>query len=89
MPFTINCDFEILKIIVKKSDVCLNNPASSSTTDYEHHEVCGFVYIVVCADPKQTQKPALYRGANAVQKFLEMISKKRKKFMTFYCTPYQ
>ena len=85
-PFTIYCDFEA---ILKKADICLNNPAASSTTEYEHHEVCGFAYIVVCADPKQTQKPVLYRGANAVQKFLEMISKEEKKLMTFYRTLYQ
>ena len=83
-PFTIYCDFEA---ILKKVDTCLNNPESSSTTDYEQHEVCGFAYMVVCADPKLTQKPVLYRGPNAVQKFLEMISEEEKKINQILSNP--
>ena len=69
VPFKIYADFEcILKIFVipLKSN-------SSYTEKYQSHIPCSFTYKVVCIDNKFSKNVVLYRGKNAVYKFIEAI----------------
>ena len=69
VPFKIYADFECIlkgvKIIGK------NN--GSYTEKYQDHIPCSFAYKAVCVDNKCSQKFVLYRGKNAVYKFIEAI----------------
>ena len=69
-PFKIYADFEcILKKV--ECDSIKNN--SSYTEKYELHIPCSFAYKIVCIDKKFIKKVVLYRGKNAVYKFIEAI----------------
>ena len=69
-PLKIYADFEcILKKV--ECDSIKNN--SSYTEKYELHITCSFAYKVVCIDKKFSKKVVLYRGTNAVYKFIEAI----------------
>ena len=70
VPFKIYADFEcILKRV--ECDSIKNN--SSYTEKYQSHIPCSFAYKVVCIDNKFSKKVVLYRGKNAVYKFIEAI----------------
>ena len=70
VPFKIYADFEcILKRV--ECDSIKNN--SSCTEKYQSHIPCSFAYKVVCIDNKFSKKVVLYRGKNAVYKFIEAI----------------
>ena len=45
----------------------------SYTEKYEAHIPCRFAYKVVCIDNKFSKNVVLYRGKNAVSKFIEAI----------------
>ena len=69
-PLKIYADFEcILKKV--ECDSIKNN--SSYTEKYELHITCSFAYKVICIDKKFSKKVVLYRGTNAVYKFIEAI----------------
>ena len=59
------CIFKEVKSNVK------NN--GSYTEKYQDHVPCSFAYKVVCVDNKFSKKDVLYRGKNAVYKFIEAI----------------
>ena len=72
VPFVIYADFEAL---VRKIPGCKRGPESkqkSFTEKTEWHQACGFSYIVVRSDGRAT-RPVVYRGENAVGKFLSSI----------------
>ena len=46
---------------------------SPYTEKYQSHIPCSFAYKVVCIDNKFSKKVVLYRGKNAVYKFIEEI----------------
>ena len=48
---------------------------SSYTGKYEAHIPCSFAYNVVCIDNRFSKLVVLYRGKNAVNKFVEAILK--------------
>ena len=48
---------------------------SSYTGKYEAHIPCSFAYNVVCIDDRFSKLVVLYRGKNAVNKFVEAILK--------------
>ena len=48
---------------------------SSYTGKYEAHIPCSFAYNVVCIDDRFSKLVVLYRGKNAVNKFVEAIVK--------------
>ena len=56
---------------VKSSDK--NN--SSYTGKYQDYNPCSFAYKVVCIDNKFNKKVVLYRGKNAVYRFIKAILK--------------
>ena len=72
VPFKIYADFECL---LKGCDVGIDNYCFSYTRKYQDHIPCSFANKVVCIDNKFSKDVVLYRGKNAVFKFIEMISK--------------
>ena len=62
-------DFECILKKVESSDK--NN--GSYTEKYQDHIPCSFAYKIVCIDNKFSKKVVLYRGKNAVYRFIEGI----------------
>ena len=73
VPFVIYADFEA---ITEKVQGCKPNNNDSYTHAYQKHTDCGYAYKVVsCYDDKYTKPIQLYRGENAVYKFMERMLK--------------
>ena len=71
VPFVIYADFEA---ITKKVQGCRQNNNKSYTEAYQTHEDCGYGYKVICCyDDKYTKPTQVYRGKNAVYKFMESM----------------
>ena len=78
VPFVINADFEA---ITKKVQGCeqseemkKDKDRRSYTEAYQTHEYCGYGYKVVCCyDDKYSKYTRIYRGENAVYKFMEKM----------------
>ena len=69
VPFVIYADFEA---ITEKVDSCQPNNEKSYTEAYQKHTDCGYGYKVVCCyDNQYTKQVQIYRGENAVHKFME------------------
>ena len=69
VPFIIYSDFETL---TEKVYGCKQNNNKSYTEAYQSHKDCGYGYKVVCCyDDKYTKPVQIYRGENAVYKFME------------------
>ena len=69
VPFKIYGNFECILKRVKSS----NKKNGSYTEKYQAHIPCSFTYKVACVDNKFSKKVVLYRGKNAVYKFIEAI----------------
>ena len=68
-PFVIYADFEAL---TEKIHGCQPNNEKSYTEAYQKHTDCGYGYKVVCHyDDKYSKPVQIYRGENAVYKFME------------------
>ena len=73
VAFVIYADFEA---ITKKVQGCRPNDNKSYTEAYHTHEDCGYGYKVVCCyDDKYSKPVKVYRGKNAVYRFLEEMLK--------------
>ena len=78
VPFVIYADFEA---ITKKVQGCeqseemkKDKDTRSYTEAYQIHEDCGYGYKVVCCyDDKYSKQTSIYRGGNAVYKFMEKM----------------
>ena len=70
--FKIYADFECL---LKSCVVGIDNGCVSYTKTYQDHVPCSFAYKVVCIDNKFSKDFVLYRGKNAVFKFIICILK--------------
>ena len=69
VPFVIYADFEA---ITEKVVSCQPNNDKSYTEAYQNHKDCGYGYKVVCCYEDKYSKPVqIYRGENAVHKFME------------------
>ena len=69
VPFVIYADFEAL---TEKIHGCQPNNEKSYTEAYQKHTDCGYGYKVVCHyDDKYCKPVQIYRGENAVYKFME------------------
>ena len=69
VPFVIYADFEAL---TEKVQGCQPNNEKSYTEAYQKHTDCGYGYKVVCCyDDKYSKPVQIYRGENAVYKFME------------------
>ena len=69
VPFKIYPDFECILKGVKSS----NKNNGSYTEKYQDHIPCSFAYKVACVDNKSSKKVVLYRGKNAVYRFIKAI----------------
>ena len=65
-PFKIYADFECC-------DSGINNDCFSYTLKYQDHIPCSFYYKSVCVNDKFSKDVVLYRGNNAVFKFIQPI----------------
>ena len=72
VPFKIYADFECL---LKGADSGIHNDCFSYTSKYQDHIPCSFAYKLVCVDNKFSKDVVLYRGKNAVFKFIQCIFK--------------
>ena len=78
VPFVIYADFEA---ITKKVQGCKQSEEMKKDKDrrsyteaYQTHEDCGYGYKVVCCyDDKYSKYTRIYRGENAVYKFMEKM----------------
>ena len=72
-PFAIYAYFEAFN---EKVHGCQPNNDKSYTESYQKHKVCGYGYNVVCCYDNKYSKPVqIYRGENAVHKFMEKMFK--------------
>ena len=71
VQFKIYADFESLLKRVKSRD----KNDTSYIEKYQDHIPCSFAYKVDCIDDKSSKKVVLYRGRNAVYRFIETIIK--------------
>ena len=72
VPFKIYAYFEC---ILKSFDVGIDNDCFSCTKKYQNHGPYSFAYKVVCVDNKFSKDVVLYRGKDAVFKFIRSIFK--------------
>ena len=81
VPFVIYADFEA---ITKKVQGCKQSEEMEKDKDrrsyteaYQTHKDCGYGYKVICCyDDKYSKYTCIYRGENAVYKFMEKMLKK-------------
>ena len=70
-PFVIYADFEAIN---EKVHRCQPNNDKSNTESHQKHKDCGYGYKVVCCyDDKYSKLIQIYRGENAVHKFMEKM----------------
>ena len=76
VPFVIYADFEAIK---EKVYGCKPNNDNSYTKAYQKHTNCGYGYKVVCCyDGKYTKSVQIYRGENAVYRFMKKMLEELK-----------
>ena len=76
VPFVIYADFEA---ITEKVHGCQPMNDKSYTEAFQKHTDCGYGYKVVCCyDDKYSKSVQVYRGENAVNKFMEEMLKEVK-----------
>ena len=78
-PYVIYADFEAVVIKIQE-------PQHGNTQKTQHHEVCGFSYIVVRCDG-QTEPPVVYRGRDAAQRFLNAMQEEERKIIEVLSKP--
>ena len=87
VPFKIYADFECILENVNNDIKCNSN--SSYTRKYQNHVPCSFAYKVVCIDNKYSKKIVLYRGEDAVNKFIKSIlneyNYRKKVLQKYFC----
>ena len=78
VPFVIYADFEAITKKVQgckqREEIKKDKDTRSYTEAYQTHEDCGYGYKVVCCyDDKYSKYTCIYRGENAVYKFMEKM----------------
>ena len=76
--YIIYADFESL---TTKIQFVSPNPSKSSTEKFPKHQACGFAYVIVSEKPEYCNPPVLYRGEDAVDKFLEALQQEEDEFI--------
>ena len=71
-PFKMYADFEYLS---KNVDCGIDNDLYSYTKKYQDHIPCSFAYKLVCVNNKFSKDIVVYRGNDAVSKFIKCIFK--------------
>ena len=75
-PFVIYADFEAEKVqgCEQSEEMKKDKDRRSYTEAYQTHEDCGYGYKVICCyDDKYSKYTSIYRGENAVYKFMEKM----------------
>ena len=68
VPFVIHADFEA---ITEKVSGCTQDDSKSHTDAYQRHTDCGYGHkLVCCYDDKYSKPVEVFRGKNAVNKFM-------------------
>ena len=76
VPFKIYAVFDYRFNAIPLKGVKSSHKNNDSYTEkYQDHIPCRFAYKVVCVDNKFSKKVVLYRGKNAVYRFIEAIRK--------------
>ncbi|CAB4002802.1 Hypothetical predicted protein [Paramuricea clavata] len=65
-PVVIYADIESITV---KIDSVSSNPTKSFTEKYQHHQLCGFSYVVVSEAEKYKKPPVVYRGDDTMGKY--------------------
>ena len=78
-PYVIYADFEAVVIKIPE-------PQQGNTQKTQHHEVCGFSYVVVRYD-RQTEPLVVYLGPNAAQRFLNSMQEEERKIIEVLSKP--
>ena len=79
VPFVIYADFESLTAKIQSASP---DPSKSSTEKFQKHRACGFAYVIVSPKPEYCKPPVVYRGADAVDKFLEALQQEEERIHT-------
>lgn len=80
VSFAIYADFESL---TTKIESVSQDPSKSSTEKYQHHQARGFAYAIVSEKPDYCKAPVVYRGEDAIEKFLEMLLQEEAQIASF------
>ena len=81
VPFKIYADF---KCLLKNVDCGVHNDCFSYTSKYQDHIPCSFAYKLLRVNDKFSKDLVLYRGKNAVFKFIQCIFKEYDYCRLFY-----
>ena len=73
VPFKIYADFECI-LRPTSSLKKINNKNTSYTEKYQSHIPCSFSFKVICIDSKFSKDIVIYRGKDAIYKFIEKNS---------------
>ena len=72
----IYADFEA---ITEKIDGCQPSDGQSYTSTYQSHKACGYGYKLVCRYDNKYSKPVeIYRGEDAIDKFIVQMMREVK-----------
>ena len=74
-PFVIYFDLESLLVPVQTAH---NDPTKSSTTVIEQHTPCSYCIVVVEIDKQEPKFVELYRGVDAMERFIKTIERLAK-----------
>ena len=83
IPFVIVADFEAL---TRKIDTCEPSTNTSYSMPYQKHEAICFCYYIIY-QYGLFKHPVVYRGVNAAEKFMEMLTEEAKEIEAIYKTP--
>ena len=76
VPFVIYADFEA---ITEKIDGCQPSDGQSYTSTYKSHKACSYGYKLVCRYDNKYSKPVeIYRGEDAIDKFIVQMMREVK-----------
>ena len=74
-PFVSYADLESL---LKRMDMCINNPDKSSTKQINKHEMCGYSLITHCSFDEKKNVVDYYRRKDCLKKFSQDLKKQSK-----------
>ena len=71
-PYIIVADIESL---LRKMDICPNDPSISSTEKKNKHEICGYSLFTDCSFDERNNKLDYYRSKDCLKIFCEDLKK--------------
>ena len=83
VPFIIYADCEALTTKIAGPEL---DPSKSNTQKTQHHEACGYSYVVVRCDG-ETSPPTVYRGPDTMERFLKSLQEEERKIKATLANP--